>query len=174
MAKSISLFYLVAVALQTMCVASTAITRPYQASLTVDDDDIKANSLSNIYLDYGNRNIQGTLTLTFGDCAGDLDTPHTTIIGSADISDQVKPTKFVWATPGYTKSGCIFAIDDKGKVFAKSKRYTISPKISKRGHPELDDMHFDAVNFYKVRTANHGNMVAASDKSESRCYYYYA
>ncbi|KAJ8652981.1 hypothetical protein O0I10_011362 [Lichtheimia ornata] len=174
MAKSISLFYLVAGALQIMGAASTTITTPYPASLTVDDDDLKANSLANIYLDYGNRDIQGTLTLTFGDCVDDLDTPYTTFIGSTDISDKFKPTKFVWATPGYTKSGCIFAIDDEGKVFAKSERYTISSKMSKRGLPEFDNMHFDAVNFHKTQTSNHGNMIAASDKSESKYYYLYA
>ncbi|KAI8144254.1 flavin-containing amine oxidoreductase-domain containing protein [Fennellomyces sp. T-0311] len=134
---------------------------PASSSQIYIDDTLEADSLTNIYLDYGSKTVEGSLTLAFGAC--DEEATHT--IGTMEVSTDFQPTKFVWAVPADAKSGCIVATDATGSVIAKSEPYTIGNKFGKRGHPEFDDMYFDAVKYHKRQMEKRGKF-HASKKSE--------
>ncbi|KAI9318693.1 L-amino-acid oxidase [Dichotomocladium elegans] len=154
---AVSLFLLATAALQAIG-APTSNT----ASLTVDET-LKADSLANIYLDYGSKEaFTGSLTLAFVDCATGT---TRNIIGSTEITDEFKPTKFIWSVPADAKDGCIVAKDASGELIAASSPLTVEgPRIKKRGHPEFEGMHFDAVEYHNKQMSKRSR-VHASDKS---------
>ncbi|KAI9249439.1 flavin-containing amine oxidoreductase-domain containing protein [Phascolomyces articulosus] len=132
------------------------------AQLSIDDS-LQADSLTNIFLDYGTKTVDGTLTLSYGSCDAGSESTH--IIGITEVTSEFQPTKFVWAVPSDAQTGCIFAKDAAGNIIAQSEPYSVSTKFSKRGHPEFEDMYFDAVKFHKSQMAKR-DKIHASDKSE--------
>ncbi|KAG2225937.1 hypothetical protein INT45_006633 [Circinella minor] len=152
-----SLFLLATAALQAMAAPTVS-----PDSILTIDDTLQADSLTNIFLDYGSKSFEGPLTLSYGAC-NTKEATH--IIGTTEVTPEFQPTKFVWAVPSDAQTGCIFAKDSTGSTIAQSEPYTVSTKFSKRGHPEFEDMHFDAVKFHKAQMAKH-NKIHASDKSE--------
>ncbi|KAI9323142.1 flavin-containing amine oxidoreductase-domain containing protein [Dichotomocladium elegans] len=148
--------------------------------ITVDEEDLCADSLVNFYVDYGSHDSfckdvidhGGTrLAFGFGDCHSER---IQTAIGSADLvvvarkGKNAWPTKFVWAIPADAREeGCLLATDHRGYLVAKSRSLVIHRRrMSKRGHPELGNMHFDAVQFHKTQMTKR-DRIHASDKSES-------
>lgn len=153
-----SLFLLATAALQAMA-APTSTAKIYV------DDELQADSLTNIYLDYGSNVISGEMTLALSNC--DSGTPEH-VIGTTDITSDFQPTKFAWLVPADATGGCLTATDADGKIIAKSESYTIPQKLYKRGHPELEDMYFDAVKYYKSNMEKRSSP-AAKSKDTSKC-----
>ncbi|KAI9497202.1 putative amine oxidase [Zychaea mexicana] len=127
------------------------------------DDSLKADSLTNVYLNYGSKTVEGAMTLSYGSCEVDSEATH--LIGTTEVTADFQPTKFAWAVPSDAQSGCIVAKDAAGNIIARSEPYTVSTTLSKRGHPEFEDMYFDAVKYHK-RQMSKRSKIHASDKSE--------
>ncbi|KAK4513779.1 uncharacterized protein ATC70_005785 [Mucor velutinosus] len=138
-----SLFLLATAALQAFAAPASSATSDAKILIKTT---LEADSLTNIYWDYGSQSIIGTVTLSYGSCE-DGSIAHE--IDQFDVLDDFQPEKFAWHVPADAQSGCVIAKDASGNVIAQSEPYTISKKFTKRGHPELSDMYFDAVDYHK-------------------------
>lgn len=158
-----SLFLLATAALQAF--AAPASSASTDTKILVKTT-LEADSLTNIYYQYGSQPIKGAVTLSYGSCE-DGSVAHE--IDQFEVSDDFQPEKFAWHVPADAQSGCIFAKDAAGNVIAQSESYSISKKFTKRGHPELSDMYFDAVDYHKNKKVS--KRAHASSKNKSRYTY---
>lgn len=157
-----SLFLLATAALQALAAPTAS-----DAKLSVKTG-LESDSLANIYLDYGTQSYEGKLILSYGSCEDGTTTEE---IGEFDVTSEFQPEKFAWHVPAGAQSGCLIAKDEAGSVIAQSEEYTISQKFSKRGHPELADMYFDAVDYHNTKKV--AKRAAASSKNKSKIAWHY-
>lgn len=155
-----SLFLLATAALQAFAAPASSTTT--DAKILVKST-LEADSLTNIYWDYGSQPIKGDVALFYGSCE---DGSIAYEIDQFNLSDDFRPEKFAWHVPADAQSGCIFAKDASGNVIAQSESYTVSKKFTKRGHPELSDMYFDAVDYHKNKKVS--KRAHASSKNKSK------
>lgn len=125
---------------------------------------LEAGSLSNIYIDYGAQAAIGKFTLSYGFC-GDMSSAHP--VDEFDLTEDYKPEKFSWLIPSDAQDGCFFAKDASGNILASSGQNTVKKRFSKRGHPELADMYFNAVDYHQNKRISKRS--TASSKSKSKC-----
>ncbi|KAI8149700.1 flavin-containing amine oxidoreductase-domain containing protein [Fennellomyces sp. T-0311] len=159
------------IALFTSWVAGGIISNEPQ--IYVFEDTLEAGTLTNIYLDYGSAAPEGRMTLSFGVC--DQFSETRAIIGTTEVTNTYRPSKFIWAVPSDKEAGCILATitkdlqqqsdgQDVVTVFARSKPYHIKPKkLTKRGFSE--QVFFDAVQYFEEHIAKvfaHTNFVSDS------------
>lgn len=85
-----SLFLLATAALQALAAPSTS-----DAKLTIKAA-LEADSLANIYLDYGTQSYEGHLALSYGSCKDGTSTEQ---IGEYDVTLEFQPDKFSWHVP---------------------------------------------------------------------------
>ncbi|KAG2177779.1 hypothetical protein INT43_003026 [Umbelopsis isabellina] len=163
--QAASLFVLAAAALQAAAYPATN-----QIQIKVNSA-VHADSLINIHLDYAPNTTAKDLTITFGTCSSNA-TSHP--VGNVNISAEYQPKKLIWYVPEElhgSENACLQAwtkdVDGKTELVGQSEPHTVTKKMSKRGHPELADMYFDAVSFYKKGFAKRGS-VAVSDKSNTK------
>lgn len=159
-----SLFLLATAALQAFAAPASSVAT--DAKILVKST-LEADSLTNIYLDYGSHSLEGPVSLSYGSCKNGS-VAHE--IDQFDVSDEFQPEKFAWHVPADAQSGCVFAKNASGNVIAQSESFTISKKFTKRGHPELSDMYFDAVDYHKNKKVS--KRAHASSKNKSKCNVY--
>ncbi|KAG2203279.1 hypothetical protein INT47_000199 [Mucor saturninus] len=150
-----SLFLLATAALQALAAPSAS-----DAKLSVKTA-LEADSLANIYLDYGTQSFEGNMVLSYGSCEDGTTTEE---IGEFAVTSEFQPEKFAWHVPADAQSGCLIAKDEAGNIIAQSEEYHVAKKFSKRGHPELADMYFDAVDYHNTKKV--AKRAAASKKNK--------
>lgn len=155
-----SLFLLATAALQALAAPSTS-----DAKLSVKTA-LEADSLANIYLEYGTQSFEGNVVLSYGSCE---DSTTTEEIAEFAVNSEFQPEKFAWHVPADAQSGCLIAKDEAGNVIAQSEEYHVTKKFSKRGHPEFADMYFDAVDYHNTKKIS--KRAAASKKDKSKFFY---
>jgi hypothetical protein len=165
--QAASLFVLAAAALQACAYPAT---NQFQVKV---NSAIHADSLINIHLDYAPTTAAKDLTITFGACSSNATSYQ---VGNVKISADYQPKKFVWHVPEGlhgTEDACFQAWtkdnDGKSELAGQSEVHNVTKKVSKRGHPELADMYFDAVSYYKKNFAKRSSF-AVEDKSNTSKY----
>lgn len=149
-----SLFLLATAALRVFA-APTTLSSEIKVSLKADS--IQADSLVNIYIEYGES--EGQFILAYGSCEDP---------SSAQVIEQVDATsteKIAWHVPSGTENGCLFLKDNADQVVSQSPPYTVTKKLSKRAYPELAEMFFDAVDYHKNKKISKRAVASSKNKS---------
>ena len=131
------------------CITSAKTDDGYHATLYLNRAAIETDSLTNIYLEWRSMAVEGTMSLSFGNCDSTISSHQ--VIGTTELNGQLPfPTKFIWRVPStIIEKGCLFATHrPTGNLLARSKPYGVSKRLKKRAHPELQDMYFDGVKHY--------------------------
>jgi hypothetical protein len=153
-----SLFLLASAALQALAAPASSST----PKMTVKRS-LVADSLANVYLDYGSEITTGKLSVYYGSCD---DGSSTHEIGEFEVTEDFQPDKFSWYVPADAQDGCFYAKDASGNIIAQSEQKTISKRFSKRGHPELSDMYFNAIDYHKTKKISKRSNASKKDKSK--------
>lgn len=148
-----SLFLLATAALQALAAPATS----GDAKIFVKRS-LQADSLSNIYLE----SIEGQVSVLYGSCE-DASNAHE--IATFEATAGSEPEKISWYVPGDAQSGCLFVKDSDGNIIAQSEQHDIKKRFSKRGHPELSDMYFDAVDYHQSKRIDKRSKSSSKSKS---------
>lgn len=153
-----SLFLLATAALQTLAAPTAS-----DSSKIYTKRSLESGSLSNIYLDYGSQTVTGKVMLYYGSCS---DTSSATEVGEFDVTGDYQPDKFSWYVPSDAQDGCFFAKDSANNIIAQSEQTTIKKRFSKRGHPELKDMYFNAIDYHQTKRISKRSSASSKNKSK--------
>lgn len=156
--KAISLFLLAASALQALAYPATSST----VQLKINTP-LQADSLLNIHLDYAHKATAEDLTITLAACDSDAATHE---VGTINVTADYQPKKLIWHVPADVHgSEVCFQAWSGSELVGQSEPLVGTKKVSKRGHPEMAGMFFDAVEYHKKNLAKR-KTVAAKDKKD--------
>ncbi|CAO3667564.1 unnamed protein product [Umbelopsis ramanniana] len=156
--KAISLFLLAASALQALAYPATSSS----VQLKINTP-LQADSLLNIHLDYAPKATAEDLTITLAACDSDAATHE---VGTINVTADYQPKKLIWHVPADVHgSEVCFQAWSGSELVGQSEPLVGTKKVSKRGHPEMAGMFFDAVEYHKKNLAKR-KTVAAKDKKD--------
>jgi hypothetical protein len=156
--KAISLFLLAASALQAYSYPAGG--SPVQLRINTP---LQADSLLNIHLDYAPNTTVEDLTISLATCDSNATTHE---VGTINVTADYQPKKLIWHVPADVHgSEVCFQAWSGSDLVGQSEPLTGNKKISKRGHPEMAGMYFDAVDYHKKNLAKR-KTVAAKDKKD--------